>query len=193
MIFFIPSRNHVRQLVWRCMALSLLLVLTGCASWLGPQEVDIPLSRLQQSAQKNFPVSARYLELFDVTLDNPRLSLEPVSDRLVLNLDARVIPTVLKKTWQGELTLSGNLRIDTQRRAVVLADPRLENIRLDAATADYTSRLARLGTQIAQDLLPDIVLYRFAPDAFVVAGQRFHPTGIATRKNSVVVSFEPAK
>jgi hypothetical protein len=76
---------------------------------------------------------------------------------------------------------------------VVLTEPRLENIKLDAATGNYTSWLARLGTQLAEDLLTDKVLYTFAPDAFVVAGQRFVPTRITTRKNSLVVSFEPAK
>jgi hypothetical protein len=50
-----------------------------------------------------------------------------------------------------------------------------------------------LGTQLAEDLLTDRVLYTFAPDAFVVAGQRFVPTGITTRKNSLVVSFEPLR
>ena len=41
--------------------------------------------------------------------------------------------------------------------------------------------------------LNNTVLYTFAPDAFTVMGQRFTPTRIMTRQNSLVVSFEPAK
>ena len=175
------------------LALMTLTLLCACASWLPPQEIEVPLSRLQKSVQENFPFNARYLEVFDVTLTNPQLSLQPAADRLVLGLNARVKPPLIKTPWQGELMVSGGSRIDPVRRAVVLTEPRLENIKLDTATANYTSRLARLGTQLAEDLLADKVLYTFAPDAFVVAGQRFVPTRITTRKNSLVVSFEPVK
>lgn len=171
----------------------LLTLVSGCASLLPPQEIEIPLSRLQQSVQKNFPFNARYSDLFEVNLSNPVLSLQPVSERVVLALDARVQPPLIKTPWQGELLISGGLRIDPARRAVVLTEPRLENIKLDIVTGTYTSRLARLGTQLAEDLIGETVLYTFAPDAFVVAGKRFVPTGITTRKNSLVVSFEPAK
>jgi len=174
-------------------SLILLTLLSGCASLLPPQEIEIPLSRLQQSVQKNFPFNARYFDLFEVNLSNPVLSLEPASERLVLALDARIQPPLIKTPWQGELLVSGGLRIDSVRRAVILTEPRLENIKLDTATGTYTSRLARLGTQLAEDLIGETVLYTFAPDAFVMAGKRFVPTGITTRKNSLVVSFEPAK
>jgi hypothetical protein len=174
-------------------SLMLLTLVSGCASLLPPQEIEIPLSRLQQSIQKNFPFNARYFDLFEVSLSNPVLSLEPVSERLVLALDARVQPPLIKTPWQGELLVSGGLRIDPARRALILTEPRLENIKLDTATGSYTSRLARLGSQLAEDLIGETVLYTFAPDAFVMAGKRFVPTGITTRKNSLVVSFEPAK
>ena len=190
--------QHFSSLRWQrqaLLALSLLTLtlLSGCASLLPPQEIEIPLSRLQQSVQKKFPYAERYFGLLDVTLSNPVLSTRPAADRLLIALDAQVLPPLMKTPWQGELLVSGVLRIDAARRAVLLTEPRLENIKLDAATGSYTSRLARLGTQLAEDLIGETVLYTFAPDAFVVAGQRFIPTGITTRKDSLVVSFEPAK
>ena len=174
-------------------SLMLLTLLSGCASLLPPQEIEIPLSRLQQSIHKKFPYTERYFGLLDVTLSNPVLSTQPAADRMLIALDAQVLPPLVKTPWQGELLVSGSLRIDPVRRVVLLTEPRLENIKLDAATGTYTSRLARLGTQLAQDLIGETVLYSFAPDAFVVAGKRFVPTGITTRKDSLVVSFEPAK
>lgn len=189
---------HFSSLRWQrqaLLALSVLMLalLSGCASLLPPQEIEIPLSRLQQSVQKKFPYAERYFGLLDVTLSNPVLSTRPAADRLLIALDAQVLPPLMKTPWQGELLVSGVLRIDPAKRAVLLTEPRLENIKLDAATGSYTSRLARLGTQLAEDLIGETVLYTFAPDAFVVAGQRFVPTGITTRKDSLVVSFEPAK
>ncbi len=174
-------------------SLMLLTLLSGCASLLPPQEIEIPLSRLQQSIQKKFPYTERYFSLLDVTLSNPVLSTQPAADRMQIALDAQVLPPLIKTPWQGELLVSGRLRIDPARRAVLLTEPRLENIKLDAATDTYKGRVARLGKQLAEDLIGETVLYTFAPDAFVVAGKRFVPTGIATRKDSLVVSFEPAK
>ena len=174
-------------------SLMLLTFLSGCASLLPPQEIEIPLSRLQQSIQKKFPYTERYFSLLDVTLSNPVLSTQPAADRMLIALDAQVLPPLVKTPWQGELLVSGSLRIDPVRRVVLLTEPRLENIKLDAATGSYTSRVARLGKQLAEDLIGETVLYSFAPDAFVVAGKRFVPTGITTRKDSLVVSFEPAK
>ena len=174
-------------------SLLLLTLLSGCASLLPPQEIEIPLSRLQQSLQKKFPYTERYFSLLDVTLSNPVLSTQPAADRMLIALDAQVLPPLIKTPWQGELLVSGSLRIDPARRVVLLTEPRLENIKLDAATSSYTSRVARLGKQLAEDLIGETVLYTFAPDAFVVAGKRFVPTGITTRKDSLVVSFEPAK
>jgi hypothetical protein len=174
-------------------SLVLLTLLSGCASLLPPQEIEIPVSRLQKVVQQKFPYTERYFGLLDVTLSNPVLSTQPAADRMLITLDARVLPPLIKTPWQGELLISGGLRIDPARRVVLLTEPRLENIKLDAATGNYTSRLARLGTQLAEDLIGETVLYTFAPDAFVVAGKRFVPTGITTRKDSLVVSFEPAK
>jgi hypothetical protein len=174
-------------------SLLLLTLLSGCASLLPPQEIEIPLSRLQQSVQKKFPYTERYFSLLDVTLSNPVLSTQPAADRMLIALDAQVLPPLIKTPWQGELLVSGSLRIDPARRVVLLTEPRLENIKLDDATSSYTSRVARLGKQLAEDLIGETVLYTFAPDAFVVAGKRFVPTGITTRKDSLVVSFEPAK
>jgi hypothetical protein len=174
-------------------SLLLLTLLSGCASLLPPQEIEIPLSRLQQSLQKKFPYTERYFSLLDVTLSNPVLSTQPAADRMLIALDAQVLPPLIKTPWQGELLVSGSLRIDPARRVVLLTEPRLENIKLDAVTGNYTSRVARLGKQLAEDLIGETVLYTFAPDAFVVAGKRFVPTGITTRKDSLVVSFQPAK
>ena len=60
----------VTSLMW-------LTLLSGCASLLPPQEIEIPLSRLQQSIQKKFPYAERYFGLLDVTLSNPVLSTQP--------------------------------------------------------------------------------------------------------------------
>ena len=167
------------------------LLLAGCASMLPMQEVEVPLSRLQREMDKRFPQTNRYLDLFDVTLSQPVLSLQPDSDRLVAAFDAKVLPPLARKPVEGRLQVSGMLRIDPKRRAIVLVEPRLDS--LGNLAGGSNGSLGKLGVLLAEDLLNNTVLYTFAPDAFTVMGQRFTPTRIMTRQNSLVVSFEPAK
>lgn len=170
--------------------LVLTVLLAGCASMLPMQEVELPLSRLQREADKRFPMNNRYLDLFDVTLTQPVLSLQPDRDRLVASFDAKVLPPFVKKPLESRMQVSGRLRIDPKRRAIVLVDPRLDSLGNFANAGD--GMLGKLGVSIAEDFLNNTVLYTFAPDAFTVLGQRFNPTRITTRKNSIMVSFEPA-
>ncbi len=171
----------------------LTLLLAGCASMLPAQEVEVPLSRLQREIDKRFPMNNRYLELFDVTLSQPRLSLDPANDRLIAAFDAAVLPPLAKKPLESRMQVSGNLRIDPKRRAIVLVDPRLDSLGALAGAGAGNGKLGQLGVVLAEELLNNAVLYTFAPDAFTVMGQRFNPTRIMTRRNSLVVSFEPAK
>jgi hypothetical protein len=50
---------------------ALTLLLASCASLLGPRDVEIPLSTLQQAVSRKFPFNSRYLELLDT---NPTAS-----------------------------------------------------------------------------------------------------------------------
>ncbi len=168
-----------------------VFLLAGCASLLPMQEVEVPLSRLQREMDKRFPMNNRYLDLFDVTLSHPKLSLEPDNDRLVAAFDAAVLPPLARKALEGRMQVSGKLRIDPKRRAIVLVEPRLDSLGNLANVSQ--GKLGKLGVMLAEDLLNNTVLYTFAPDAFTVLGQRFNPTRITTRSNSLVVSFEPAK
>ncbi len=170
--------------------LLLTLLLAGCASILPMQHVEVPLSRLQREVEKRFPVTNRYLELFDVTVSQPVLSLDPENDRLIAAFDTRVLAPLAKRPMEGRMQVSGALRIDPRRRAIVLVEPRLDS--LGRLANGSNGKLGRLGVLLAEDLLNNTVLYTFAPDAFTLMGQRFTPTRITTRQNSLVVSFEPA-
>ena len=91
------------------------------------------------------------------------------------------------------MVISGVLKIDPARSAIVLTEPRVDNLTIDAATGTYTGKLNQLGMLLAEDLLDNTVIYTFKPEEIKVAGVRFRPAKITTRANGLVVSFEPAK
>jgi hypothetical protein len=174
-------------------AIATMLLLTSCASLLGPREVELPVSKLQEALNRKFPFNNRYLELFDISVGNPIIALQPDTNRIVLDLDAAIAPPFMNDTWKGSMTLSGMLQLDAARNAVILAMPRIENIALDGIDPRYASQFAKIGSLLAEQILKDMPLYTFKPEDFRYAGVNFIPTKINTRPNALVVTFEPAK
>ena len=169
------------------------LSVCACATLLGPREVNLPLSRLQESLDRKFPFTQRYFQIFEVNLSHPQLALLPETNRIGVTLDAMLTVPFAKQAWQGKLSLSGGLLIDQARQAIVLTDTRIDRLNLQGIDNAYAGQLARIGDQLTQQFLNNLPLYTFKPGDFSYAGARFTPTRITTGSNSLVVTFEPAK
>lgn len=173
--------------------LATALWLGGCASLLGQRNVEVPLALLQEEMANRFPFNNRYLEIFDIHLSNPKLSLEPDTNRVITTVEARVLPSFLKQPWTGSFTISGRLAVDQERRALMLAEPRMENLNFAGLDNRYGQQVARIGSLLAEEALRNFPLYTFTEDKFRYAGTRFTPSKITTRNNGLVVTFEPLK
>lgn len=176
-----------------CWVILAALFLASCATLLGPREVEIPLARLQESIAGRFPFNNRFLELLDIRVTNPRVTLQPDSNRILTSMDAAVAPPFMKKSWNGNLAVSGQLRFDPARNALVLAEPRVETFNVSGLDPLYANQITRVGSLLAEQILKDVPLYTFRPDQLRYSGTAFLPTRITTRSNGLVVTFEPAR
>jgi Protein of unknown function (DUF1439) len=174
-------------------AAAVVLLIAACAALLGPRNVEIPLSRLQESIANRFPFNNRYLALLDVSVSNPRIALQPDSNRILTSMDTTIAPSFLDKSWTGNIAVSGQLRVDPVKNAVLLAEPRVEKFTVNGADVPYANQIAKIGSLLAEELLRDMPLYTFSPEDFRYAGRNFLPTRITTKTNGLVVTFEPAK
>lgn len=177
---------------WCCQCFMLLL-LSSCATLMGPQTREIPLAKLQEAMSQRFPFNNRFLQLLDVRVTNPRVSLQPQGNRLLTSMDISIAPPLIGRSWTGNLAVSGRPQIDMARYAVVLADPRVETLNVDGLDPAYASQTTRIGSFLAEQLLMDMPLYTFRPEDLRFAGTSFNPTSITTRQDAVVVTFEPVK
>jgi hypothetical protein len=170
-----------------------VILIAGCAALTGPRDVELPLAKLQEALNRRFPLNNRYLDVFDITVSNPRLSLQPETGRVLTTFDAAITPPFVNRTWKGSLALSGSLALDQTRNAVMLAEPRVDHFAIDGVDSVIARQISRLGGILAEQLLRDVPLYTFKPDEFRYAGVTFFPTKIATKSTGLVVTFEPAK
>jgi hypothetical protein len=177
----------------RFLLLFLACLLAACSSLIGPREVDVPLSRLQEGVARRFPLDQRYLGLLDVHAAHSALALRPESGRIALSFDVDITPVLGGGAWRGGVTLSGMPKIDTGARALMLSEPRVEDIRGDGMGEGLGPQVARVASFLAANFIGDVPAYRFRDSDFRYAGIAFSPVRIDTRADKLVVTFDPVK
>ena len=165
-------------------------LLSSCASVLGPRQVELPLHKLQSGLDKRFPVNERLLEIFDVQLTRPQLSLVPDQDRVALAVDASVAPP-FARAFTGNVAFSGRLYVDPGRAAVMMAEPRVD--RLQLGNPDAERQLMRVANTLIDTVARDTPVYAFDQKDLRYAGVQFIPTRIQTTRTGLLVTLEPAK
>jgi hypothetical protein len=168
-----------------------MLLLAGCAGLLGPREVKLPLSKLQSSLDQRFPFTQRYLEVFDVAVERPKLSLKPEENRIQLDLNLIISPLFSNKRLNAGLILSAGLMVDPSRQGLMLVAPKVEQLRVDGVEAN--SRFSKLGSFIVDRIFKDKPLHRYKEEDLRFAGVQFVPVGVAIREQELVINLEPVK
>jgi hypothetical protein len=184
--------NRQRRLVHAGFLAAACTLLTSCASLSGPRKVEIPLHKLQAGLERRFPVNNRLMELFEIRLSRPMLSLRPEQDRVALALEASVAPPFARDTWAGSLAFSGRLYVDPGRSAVMMAEPRVDSLRL-GANPEAERQLTRVANTLIDTVVRDMPVYAFDPNDLRYAGVQFIPTRIETTRSGLLVTLEPAK
>ena len=133
------------------------------------------------------------LELFDIQLTRPQLSILSESGRVALSLDALVAPPFTRQSWRGNLVLSGRLYIDAAGDAVLMAEPTLDRLTVDGADEGQQRQFAKVANVLMTNVINDVPLYRFKPEDLTYGGVRFVPTRITTTARGLTVSVEPVR
>ena len=168
-------------------------VLASCASLVGPRQIDIPLYKLQAGIDRRFPVNNRALELFDIQLSRPQLTLLAGSDRVGLTMDAYVAPPFIKQSWSGSMALSGRLYVDAARGAVFMTDPHVDKFVIDGADEARQRQLGKVANVLVGKVIADVPVYSFRLEDLRYAGVQFVPTRITTTPDALVVTVEPVR
>lgn len=167
-------------------------MLAGCAGLAGPRQVELPLNKLQAGVERRFPLQHKVLELFDIELTRPQLSLTQ-DGRVALGLDALLAPPFIGKTWRGSMALSGRLYIDGARNAVMMAEPQVQRFAIDGISHAQQHQLVKVANVLVGQIATDVPVYQFRLGDLKYAGVQFMPTRITTTPTALVVTLEPVK
>jgi len=192
------TKRPARRRAIRCIAASLTAALAlsahgalaGYNIWTG--EYTFTRDQLEQALAQRFPATLRYGGgLLSVELSHPRLLLDPASNRVTTQVDARIDNLVLNGApLNGSLALNSGIRYDPARHAVLLDNPTLQQVQVAGMPAQYQEPLNAIGATAAQQLLKDYPLYTFKPEELHIGGRDIEPGAITVLSDGISVQIK---
>jgi hypothetical protein len=175
---------------------ALLLVpvgVAGCLPLFGPRTVEVSQARLQELVERRFPLKKRVLDTIELTVDAPRLTLQPEANRIGVELALNAASDgVVGSVLGGTLLVSQGLRFEASDNTVRLTDVRVERFAIDGIPSPWQRQLDRLGQPLARALLEDQVLYALRPrDIAGLEGRGVRPADLRVTSSGLAITLLP--
>ena len=127
----------LRSLGWVGMLALLCGVLLHCSVTREGVVIDLTADEIQAKLDKAFPITQRYLLVFELTLADPEVQLTEGSDRIGFGLSASTNVRVDGKDVMGRAIMSTALEYNAEKGALFLADPRVEGLKMPVLPEEY--------------------------------------------------------
>jgi len=142
-----PDRR-VALLAGCACAFGLASALAGCTAF-APRSVEISRARLQERIAQRFPIVRRLADSIDLTVEAPRLELQPERNRFALACNVTAGEGLLGRPLYGQLALSSGLLFDEASQSVRATDVRVERFHLDGLPVAFERSLERIVRPLA--------------------------------------------
>lgn len=137
-----------------------LAALAGCAQVLGPQSLHYSVDELNQMLARRFPFDRRMLEVLDVRVSQPALTMVPERNHLATEFHVEASDRLFAQRYSGRLALESGLRYEASDHTLRLTDVRVLSFALGDPASPPKPQMQRLGAALAEVALEDMVLHR---------------------------------
>lgn len=166
-----------------------LAACAGLNSMLAPSTVEISREELLKKLGQQFPMRNQILDVFDVTANAPRLTMQPDANRVLADFDLSATDRWFKRQYQGSLWLSFGLRYEPRDQTIRLANVTIDKVSVQGLPESYQRQMTKLGSWLTEDRLQDYVVHRFTPEelrradehGLTVADIKITPRGLAIK------------
>lgn len=162
-----------------------------------PRTVSVSEARLAQMIGSQFPFNSEMLEVLDVNVSTPRVTLDPVNNRINTSFDLGVsgqglIGLLTTKTYQGAMDLSYGLRFEPSDYTVRMTDVRVSRFSVEGAPEVLKRPIEKLGAPLAKKLLKDYALYKLQPeDLQATEGWTYKPASFRIEPTGLSITLDP--
>ncbi|WP_263770564.1 hypothetical protein [Propionivibrio soli] len=188
----------MRSLSLNSLLLAATALLASCAIVPpAPRTVSVSEARLAQMIGSQFPFNSEMLEVLDVNVSAPRITLDPVNNRINTSFDLGVsgqglIGLLTTKTYQGAMDLSYGLRFEPSDYTVRMTDVRVSRFSVEGAPEVLKRPIEKLGAPLAKKLLKDYALYKLQPeDLQATEGWMYKPASFRIEPTGLSITLDP--
>lgn len=163
----------------------------GCAS---VGTVTLSAQEIERLIERSFPLDRNVSDLFDATVQAPKLTLLPDRNRLAATIDVAVRQRLLGLRWNGRIGFDSALRWEPTDQSLRLSQVRVQDVAFDTASGATRSTAERLAAALAERVLEDMVLYRLSAERAADLSQRYGrtPSAVTVTSRGVEITFAPA-
>ena len=182
----------------RFLIASLALFVAACAMQPpAPRTYTVSEQQLAEAIASQFPFDSTMLEVMDVVVKTPRITLDPTTNRINTAFDLEMSPTsilglLIDKTYKGGIDMSYGLRFEPSDNSVRMTDVRVSRFSVDGAPAAMKRPIEKLGPSLAQRVLKDFPVYRLRPEDLQAAeGWGYKPGVFSVVPGGLSITLDP--
>ncbi len=143
--------------------LALMALMSGCAALIGTHDVDISESQLALLLARQFPMERKVLEVVELDITNPQITLIPEGNRVGTELDVSALDRLFGSSAMGHVKLDYGLRFQASDHTIRMTQVRVRELTLSSGSNNLRGAAQRLGGLVAENALENLVLYRMKP------------------------------
>jgi hypothetical protein len=133
------------------------------------------------------------LDAIDLTLDTPRVGLQPEANRISVEVALRAQGGgPIQTRLSGSLLVSEGLRFEPADNTIRLVDVQVERFVIDGLPSSWQRQLDRIGKPLARGLLEDQVLYTLRDkDVAALQGRGLRPADLRVTASGLEITLLP--
>lgn len=163
-------------------------LLAACAQ-LPPQqrEVVVPLSRLTEALSRKIGNERKFLDVLTIRIGDPQLATDPAAQRLRADFAITLTHPFSSRPLTGRAALSGALGYEAEAQSIILLEPRVERIDLDAVPSALRDISARLASALGRELIGSFPLVSLKDKDLSTYGRKYRVAGFELVEQGVKV------
>lgn len=168
-------------------------ILTGCATMMGDRTVNVTGDQIAQKLNEKLALPISLLKVFDVNLSNSVVTFDKTTGRMLTTMDSTLSSQILDKSLAGKLGISGKLRFDAATNAVVLDEPKIENVSFNGADGKFNDLFNALAKTVGGEMLNGLTLYTVKPEDLKYGGTSYSPKDMVVTDNGLQLTLSPTR
>lgn len=169
----------------------MVLMLFGCATMLGDRTVNVTGDEVAEKLNEKLAVPISLMKIFDVNLSNALVTFDEKTGRMKTMMDTKLSSQLFDESVAGHIGISGKLRFDAAKQAIVLDAPEIENLSFDGTDDKFNQVLKALAAEVGGNLLNGLTLYKVKQEDLQFAGTQYSPKDMVVTDKGLQLTLTP--